>query len=374
MSKVKIVFDTNSAFALQNDNLEFLRKIVSKYFIKLKENLGKYKIDEKSDIAITEVTKKEGLQKLKKNTLDNFNKLQRLDKIFGDTFPEIAVSIQLETENLKTKIEKLVENGLSQNKIGIIPISKIYSHEEILDRAIENIPPFKTVEESKDKGYKDTLAWVSIIEYANNENEYGTYILFTTDGDFLKNTEELQKEFKQKTGKNIFIGDPENSILILDNVFDLKLKTNEILDEVRQKINDDLKIQDMFTLSSLKSLHQGHSFIPRERWYTEVSQILIEDILDINIEDLRENTIILEVTLVLNPIYISSGAQTGKKIHSPLPILDNFVPMGSFDFQPNFLDEQPKKIYQRFKVEYSKKEKSIKILQTEIPKSGFSIW
>ena len=71
-----------------------------------------------------------------------------------------------------------------------------------MNRAAKKIPPFQREGNSSDKGFKDTLVWLSILEYfkSNGENEV---IFVSDDNGFRKETETLYKEFEEHTGKTI---------------------------------------------------------------------------------------------------------------------------------------------------------------------------
>ena len=87
----------------------------------------------------------------------------------------------------------------------IIPLKKdgeILS--KVIDRANKRIPPFSSAKDASDKGFKDCLLWISLLEYFKNNGE--TEVVFVTDdGGFKNNTEFLCEDFGKITGKNIVI-------------------------------------------------------------------------------------------------------------------------------------------------------------------------
>ena len=74
-----------------------------------------------------------------------------------------------------------------------------------LTKAYEEFPPFSDAKGASDKGFKDCLLWLSILDYfkKNGEDE----VIFVTDDKsaFLHNTDVLESEFKTVTGKVIHI-------------------------------------------------------------------------------------------------------------------------------------------------------------------------
>lgn len=87
----------------------------------------------------------------------------------------------------------------------IIPINKSSADfERILQRAYMKVPPFIT--SGTDKGFKDSLMWLSVIDYfkANGESEI---IFVSNDNGFKENANFLCAEFEENTGKKIDIKD-----------------------------------------------------------------------------------------------------------------------------------------------------------------------
>lgn len=71
-----------------------------------------------------------------------------------------------------------------------------------LERAYKKIPPF--VESESDRGFKDTLIWLSIIEYFKTV-DIDSIVLLTDDKGFGNNYAYLKQEFMNNTGKSIEI-------------------------------------------------------------------------------------------------------------------------------------------------------------------------
>lgn len=87
----------------------------------------------------------------------------------------------------------------------IIPFSKSGATlERVLQRANDKIAPFNDDEKASDKGFKDSLIWLSIIDYFK-ENGEKEIVFITDDSGFRNKVNDLEKEFLENTGKKIEI-------------------------------------------------------------------------------------------------------------------------------------------------------------------------
>lgn len=180
--KTAIVFDTN--FIVEKlDQLIQVMKV-------LKEK--KYKL------YISQVVIDERKAQLCNENIEKYNKIYSLAKYLTHY---IEIKSKIPSSNHIDEIQKKLTQQAYESLFGnnIIKYSKseeIFSI--ILERAFKKIPPFVT--DKSDKGFKDTLMWLSIIDYfmANGEQNI---ILLTSDNGFIKSKNELELEFKNKTNK-----------------------------------------------------------------------------------------------------------------------------------------------------------------------------
>ncbi len=85
----------------------------------------------------------------------------------------------------------------------IIPFSKdADTFRRVLDRANRKLPPFATDENASDKGFKDTLIWLSLIDYFKSSGE-SEVVFVSDDKGFSKAEAALCEEFSEETGKSI---------------------------------------------------------------------------------------------------------------------------------------------------------------------------
>lgn len=163
-----------------------------------------------------------------------------IDEIKGQNARDIISEYTNTSNRLKTDVAQLyfkivdttnIEDAIAMSDKNIDKFIKLYFNKNIipndkpsetfktlLDRSKYKKPPFK--DKDSDKGFKDTLIWICILNYCktNNDNE----VLFVTkDNDFLKNKQQLEIEFNStnQTNKISIIDDDE-----LTNI--LKKKTN----------------------------------------------------------------------------------------------------------------------------------------------------
>lgn len=126
-----------------------------------------------------------------------------------------------------------------------------YNHDGMLERVLERNkekkPPFYNAENSSDKGFKDTIILLSVIDFISTIDEETTFYFVTSDNGFIKYKAELEKEIFEKTSKkiNILEGKEKKKLFKQLNVCEEeKIEENifaqeEIdIDSIRAKLND----------------------------------------------------------------------------------------------------------------------------------------
>lgn len=108
----------------------------------------------------------------------------------------------------------------------------------IIDRANKRLPPFSAAKDASDKGFKDCMLWLSILDYfkGNGEDE----VVFVTDDKsaFRNHTEFLQNEFYEATSKTIKIHP--------NAYYKELLRQPEIIDPVSEKKAEEMPNLDTF--------------------------------------------------------------------------------------------------------------------------------
>jgi len=161
-----------------------------------------------SDISIQERLSQRYLElKEKHDKIKNFssNHIDIIEVIIKKSFED-------QWEHLKRGMQERYRKLFGSNIINFM--SNADTLNNLMDRAFKKLPPFSTAEKSSDKGFKDTLIWLSIMEYFkfNGDNEV---VFITDDKAFRNNSDILYKEFVEYTGKKIEI--KENNFLEISN-------------------------------------------------------------------------------------------------------------------------------------------------------------
>lgn len=184
--KKAFVFDTN--FIIQNQNLD--------------ESLDKLK--EKFSVYITQVSIDERIAQNCRDLKAQFDEAEKC-KVKFNHFATISFkkTYEEESEFYQKGMQTKYENYFGDH---IIPFTKDGEMlTTIIDRANKRLPPFSAAKDASDKGFKDCLLWLSMLAYFKDNGE--DEIIFVTDDKsaFRNNTEYLQKEFHEVTGKTIEI-------------------------------------------------------------------------------------------------------------------------------------------------------------------------
>lgn len=184
--KKAFVFDTN--FIIQNQNLD--------------EALDKLK--EKFSVYITQVSIDERIAQNCRDLKARFDEAEKC-KVKFIHFATISFkkTYEEESEFYQKGMQTKYENYFGDH---IIPFTKDGEMlTTIIDRANRRLPPFSAVKDASDKGFKDCLLWLSALAYFKDNGEDD--VIFVTDDKsaFRNNTEYLQKEFHEITGKAIEI-------------------------------------------------------------------------------------------------------------------------------------------------------------------------
>lgn len=183
--KKAFVFDTN--FIIQNKELDGALN----------------KLKEKFTVYITQVSIDERIAQECRDVQNNFNEAERCKtKFLHFATIKFKKTFEEECKFYQTGMQAKYEEYFGDK---IIPLKKDGDTLSIvIDRADKRMPPFSSAKDASDKGFKDCLLWISLLEHfkSNGESEV---IFVTDDGGFKKNTEFLCDEFNKTTGKTIVI-------------------------------------------------------------------------------------------------------------------------------------------------------------------------
>lgn len=226
----KIVIDSNIIFCDEENQLD---KVFNSSLKGVFEFLSSNKISDKIDLCLPQLVLDEritqrilGIEK----QYSNMNIASRNLKASG--FIKAVEKVFKENKYRKS----LNENSSAEIKkyqVNIIPTITV-NQDILVKRALYKKTPFYSKDKS-DKGFKDTLIWLSLLEDAKNNKKHG-YILLTGDSDgFIE--EICKKEFEEYSSMDFrIIRNVQELKEFLDDKFQLNLTLKKIYSEVEQEI------------------------------------------------------------------------------------------------------------------------------------------
>lgn len=229
--KYKIVFDTNLVYILDENNLA---DIFNPNIGNLKKFIAENKnTRNKVVICIPDLVVKE---RISQRLFEIKNNLSELKKCFlkMEKF-DISFNKKISEKNYELKLEEEAKKIFKGKGIEKLTTAQI-KQDSLIERSLKRIPPFKKHDDKKksqgDKGLRDTLIWLSILEDAK-KNPETNYILLTCDGDYYG----VVPEFRTISKKEFEIfSDIPTLEAFLDKKLDLDLGLKNLYKKISQKI------------------------------------------------------------------------------------------------------------------------------------------
>jgi len=173
---------------------------------------------------------------------DELRKLEKISKEF-DKVPGIEINVhdsfdsQKHIENIKISLFEDVNHIKMPENWGVL-------FTKVLEMALDKIPPFEKGQ--SDKGFKDALILLSLINFAKNE-DYTKFILFSFDNSFKNNKKTIQEFFNKETSKTIEIERTKDIQGYLSNKYSLFMDLKDYLNDyffldVEDEIKENEKI------------------------------------------------------------------------------------------------------------------------------------
>ena len=185
--KAAFVFDTN--FIIQ---VKKLGGVV--------ENLS-----DKFTVYVTQVSIDERIAQVCREAREKFDRLEDLKKEYSDI---ATITLKTTREDISAWYRKRIQTNYERVfGSNIIPFSKDEeAFSEILERAYQKQAPFLSDPKASDKGFKDALIWLSLLNFFKHNGS--SYVVFISDDNgFKNNAKVLSEEFFEATGKTIEIKD-----------------------------------------------------------------------------------------------------------------------------------------------------------------------
>lgn len=203
-NKIAIVLDTN--FIIEHiADLREVHEILS----------------ENHDVYVTEISINE---RISQKYLELKTKYEKLKKLKDDYKSLATIKIKSDFDDKFESEKSYTLNGYKdefKDKIVYFSPDKDVLN-QVMDRVFKKTPPFLNVDNASDKGFKDTLLWLSIIDFFKDIPEQTTIIFVSNDKGFLNYSNELQEEFLSITGKNIEIKDNSYYKTLLGDLSEVK--------------------------------------------------------------------------------------------------------------------------------------------------------
>lgn len=204
------------------------------------------------EVYVPELVKEEFINIQLRKLEEAYSKLENLKNL------QKIIDLKYRKKEVTRKmVEGIYNNIFEENfKNKII----VYNKEGMLDRVLERNkykkPPFYNENNSSDKGFKDTIILLTIIDFISSFGDDAIFYFITSDNGFIKYKNEIEKEIFDKCAKNITIveGKDKNKVYKELNIVEEKSnqeeKTENIfskeeinIEEIRKRIN---KLMDIF--------------------------------------------------------------------------------------------------------------------------------
>lgn len=194
-----VTFDTNYIIENKGNMKTIINDIKEKYNVVI------------AQIVIEEVKGQRARETIKthKNILEKINEAKKENSW-------LSIIDNTDVEGVIESQEKQLDDWLKKAcNHEVVKIENENLLETILERCKYKKPPFNNEEHSSDKGFKDTILFLNLMQYMKN-SKYGEIYLFTNDNAFIKYKKSLQEEFFNNTGKELKIVNGEDNSLYIE--------------------------------------------------------------------------------------------------------------------------------------------------------------
>lgn len=377
--KIKVIFDNNQSIVGSNRSDQ--ENIFSNDIFELKRFIIDNNIFKDVDICLTEVFRDEGIIELERRAIENYKDIKNKSLNFGYIL-NIKPVKELSSTDIKKKVQKVFKKKLKENNIKIIPLIKKFKLTDFYKIALNHEKPF----EAGDKGFKDSLAWFSILEDAS-KNKNTDYILISNDGVFKNNTGDLKVKFKKDTGREISIRANSSSIEEdLDLIFSLGKNLKATKEEILRIIEDDSAFHSELEREALQDINKRNFKFSMSLNNEEdiVNLIYEKGSPEVNVKErLSEDDFSIEVDVNFLVKYANSDLTDQKKSEEEISLWSKFNQVqvlqpinvyGTNDTTRILRKYRPTKLTKKFHIKYNKKDRKFKITDIKNSSSFVYAW
>ena len=231
---IALIMDTNIFEKKSNEQYDLSKLPLDKYD-KIIHTIELNKLEDQVKIFFPEIVLLELLYHHKFRIEKQLSTLNQLNKSF-ENFSDIVIK-GLDEFNMEEYFNILKDKYFTELDIIEIPRTK-----ELMDKLIamslEKIPPFE--KDKSDKGFKDAILLISVMEYARN-NHFDKYVIFSKDKVFKKYENNIFQMFhKEVHGEQGFIKDFRGfEIIDSSNITEYIIKEFELFNDLKQYIFKD---------------------------------------------------------------------------------------------------------------------------------------
>lgn len=271
-----------------------------------------------SDYVVSELQAKN-----KRNINDLYNRVKSFKNDAMAQYCNMDIKMPNQNEAFDKSNKRVADfiNELFKNNIIHSDKSK-EDLDELLERNYLKCPPFRSDNNASDKGFMDTLIWSSFVKFCKNNKDVEKVYFISSDKAFTDQSDCLQKEFKEKTNKDIQIRYFQSGVSIQSLVGlskedkAVKDKGNQLLekeiDSIKNAVNDFLYtvIDDSWLKANIQPCR-------------ELSNKDIQNLL--NYLDTNENLYIFHDTISLKSILSEFGIDVIENYQIPHKAFSNLI-------------------------------------------------
>ena len=265
-NRIALIFDTNFIIEHSKDLENVVKKLSETY-----------------EVFVTQLSIDERISQQYLDLKANYDKVDKLATEIK-SFAKVDVLVDFEKcfESRKRGIQNNYDTLFSGK---IIPFSRSQeTFSEIIDRVNKKTAPF--IKGSSDKGFKDTILWLSLIDYFSKNLDFQSVLFVSNDHGFTENVDTLKTEFKSKTSLTINIENNDFLNKIVQEEKKIDINSNGIAniksEELKELRQDVQKV--------LSEICTGTSYNPYEDGYRTYPLFKLTSYLEVNqIEDMLNN-------------------------------------------------------------------------------------